>query len=578
MVASDIQIQNSNSMSKVAKVSPSASKSTSKTSSELKLIQELDGEHSHFSKFDELFVPWEHSVISPPKTSATRSTIAATEVPSPSPQSPSLRAHSSTPAATSPLSRDLPYSTVGAVAALDDMAMALQETARAGLTRLMQQRQKQSLSQRRMQGSMRSPSASSPSMYFATPSSYTPASSGKATPSRITATGIVENCIDGLMTGRGFSKNTKEMISGRVALTALAQLLKQEHARTLTLLEVHEKAVASTKKRLMRLANMNSELDMFAVREVADAKLDEESAIRKEKHRKADLLVPMSQRGAARLGGMGLATETVGFLRGEDLVLDGTDYEEDTIRKATASSGVKDLSDTSRRYAARKTRMHLIHVRIAALIQDQLRAQRDAECATVEESKVATKEYEELEEVVRKLREQLTLADAERREAVSQLERERHDTEAATRFELDELEAKLDAEIQTSSKLRENLRRACQLCRSGLGEIREALRTHRAEVDDEVDWMRFEVQKRCSAIIIGEEDRVEAARESAQVLEQSTRRSFARAFEARIAELEEELSMRDSKIKSMGAKLGAARQASAAAEALLERIRNRTST
>eukprot|EP00946_MAST-07B_sp_MAST-7B-sp1_P004377 g4377.t1 len=574
-------MQSSNSMRNVAKVSPSVSKSTSKTSSELKMIQELDGEHSHFSTFDELYVPWENSVVSPPKTFAMRSTMAATVVPSPSPESPSLRTQSPTQGAVSPLSRDLPPSPMGAVAAIDDMAMVLQDTARAGLTKLMQERQKQSLSQRKLQESTRSPPASSPSIYFATPSTYTPASSGKATPitphlNRVTATGIVENCIDDLMKGRSFSKNTKEMISGRVALTALAQLLKQEHSRTLILLETHEKAVASTKKRLMRLANMNSELDMFAAREVADTKLDEENAIRKVKQRKADLLVPMSQRGAARLGGMGLATETVGFLRGEDVVADGTDYEEDKIRKATASSGVKGLSDMSRRYAARKTRMHLIHVRIAALIQDQLRAQREAESTTVEDTKVGTKEYQELEEVVRSLREQLTLANAERQEAVSQLERERHDTEAATRFELDELQAKFDAEVQTSSILRENLRHACQLCRSGLGGIREALRTHCAEVDDEVDWMRFEVQKRFSAIIIGEEDRIEAARESAQLLEQSTRRSFARAFEARIAELEEELAARDGRIKSMDAKLGAARQASAAAEALLKRIRDRT--
>ena len=56
----------------------------------------------------------------------------------------------------------------------------------------------------------------------------------------------------------------------------------------------------------------------------------------------------------------------------------------------------------------------------------------------------------------------------------------------------------------------------------------------------------------------------------------SARRSFARAFEARIAELEEELAARDGRIKSMDAKLGAARQASAAAEALLKRIRDRT--
>ena len=210
-----------------------------------------------------------------------------------------------------------------------------------------------------------------------------------------------------------------------------AQLLKQEHSRTLILLETHEKAVASTKKRLMRLANMNSELDMFAAREVADTKLDEERDSQV-KQRKADL-VPMSQRGAARLGGMGLATETVGFLRGEDVVADGTDYEEDKIRKATASSGVKGLSDMSRRYAARKTRMHLIHVRIAALIQDQLRAQREAEYND-EDTKVGTKEYQELEEVVRSLREQLTLANAERQEAVSQLERERHDTRSSHTF------------------------------------------------------------------------------------------------------------------------------------------------
>ena len=72
-----------------------------------------------------------------------------------------------------------------------------------------------------------------------------------------------------------------------------------------------------------------------------------------------------------------------------------------------------------------------------------------------------------------------------------------------------------------------------------------------------------------SAIIIGKEDRIEAARESAQLLEQSTRRSFAQAFEARIAELEEELAARDGRIKSMDAKLSAARRASAAAEALL---------
>jgi hypothetical protein len=363
------------------------------------------------------------------------------------------------------------------------------------------------------------------------------------------------------------------MLSGRVALTALAQLLKEEHARTVALLETHQNAVTAAKKRLVRLANMSSELDMFSAREISDARLDKQSASSKMERRRADVVVPMSQRGAAGLSAQGFKTETVGFLRGNDVYAGGVAPDSSARRRmAAASSGVKGLSDVARRHAARKTRMHLVHLRIASLIEDQLRAQRDAR-RTAEESQADAEEKGNLEATVKALREQLSLATAERQEAVSQLEREREDAEASKRFALDELQAQLDAQTQTAASLKDKLNQACQINRSGLAELREALQTHVAGFDSEFDWVRFQVQKRCSSIIVGEEDRVEAARVSARAQEQSTRRSFARAFEARIAELGEELAGRDSKIQSLEVKIEAARHASAAAEALLERIR-----
>ena len=130
-------MQSSNSMRNVAKVSPSVSKSTSKTS-QAENDPGARREHSHFSTFDELYVPWENSVVSPTENVRLCNSGAFSLT------SHHLLAHSHQ-GAVSPLSRDLPPSPMGAVAAIDDMAMVLQDTARAGLTKLMQERQKQSL-------------------------------------------------------------------------------------------------------------------------------------------------------------------------------------------------------------------------------------------------------------------------------------------------------------------------------------------------------------------------------------------------------------------------------------------------
>lgn len=551
------------------------------------MLQQLHGEHSQFFEFDELSVPWEDSVVSPPRALAPTPSAPAplsldeslddTSTPNmPNTQSPSLSMQSlAWPGVAS--------SQMAAVAAVDDMAMALQETVRVELSLLEKRSQHTNLQRRRAprrgRGPSSSPATASPSAASPAPSlSTTPMSSSRAarrTPasSRATASNIVENCIGGMVAGLGGINNNNELLSGRVALTALAQLLKEDHSRTVSLLETHEKAATAAKKRLVRLATMNGELDMFAAREVSDARLDEQSASSKVERRKADVVVPMSRRGAAGLAAQGLETETVGFLRGDDVFAGGASPDSSTRRRAaSSSSGVKGLSDVARRRAARKTRMHLVHARIASLIQDQLRAQRDAG-RTAEESQADAEEKGDLEAEVKTLREQLSLATAERQEALSQLERERHDAEAAERFELDELQGQLDAEAQTAAVLRDHLSQACQINRNGLTKLRQAVQTHVTSFDSAFDWVRFEVQKQFAAIIVGEEDRVEAARESAQAQEQSTRRSFARAFEARIAELGEELAGRDSKIQSLEVKIEAMRKASVAAEVLLERIR-----
>ena len=495
---------------------PSSSMPERSSESELKILRQLGDESAFFSDFDELSVPWSNQLQNKNKLAQS---LAPSSFPS-ALSTPILGKHSFAPPPQDPHSLDL-------AEFAESMGPRVLKMARAEMEKLIAQ----------------SPSKQALHLAPTSMSSHllSPARHNKiSTPSRSTASKVIKHCIDRAV--NGIPNAQQDLLTGEISLKLLSSLLYEEQVRAKDLIEFHAKEASAAEDRLSRLSMMQMDLKKFSEREVSDM----QSPVDK-----------ISTHNTER--------------RKEDL--ERSHHRNQPKRKSPGSSNAQGMNDAARRYAARNTRLHLIHVRIAALIQDQLVSARKETSDASKESDA--EEIAGLEQQILKLKDQLSLIMAERQEALSQLERERQDFETAKRFELDELQARYDEQVHVSEMLKERLRTACQLNRKALEDLNSNAKKDFNRFREEFDWMRFKLQKCCAAMIVDEEDRIEAARESARVQEQSTRRAFAQAFQARIAELEEEIHVRDDKVKSLEVKVGAALQASSAAETLLERIRTR---
>ena len=95
----------------------------------------------------------------------------------------------------------------------------------------------------------------------------------------------------------------------------------------------------------------------------------------------------------------------------------------------------------------------------------------------------------------------------------------------------------------------------------------------RAWCDKEMLWMKYQYDALLSNVMMEKSDECKAAKDRAAEQERSTRRAFAAAFEARIAELESEMVDREDDIVHLNVQLEQHQRKMKSAEELLMRLR-----
>jgi uncharacterized coiled-coil protein SlyX len=104
-------------------------------------------------------------------------------------------------------------------------------------------------------------------------------------------------------------------------------------------------------------------------------------------------------------------------------------------------------------------------------------------------------------------------------------------------------------------------------------EISNELVAQRAWCDKEMLWMKYQYDALLSNVMMEKSDECKAAKDCAAEQERSTRRAFAAAFEARIAELESEMVDREDDIVHLNVQLEQHQRKMKSAEELLRRLR-----
>ena len=120
------------------------------------------------------------------------------------------------------------------------------------------------------------------------------------------------------------------------------------------------------------------------------------------------------------------------------------------------------------------------------------------------------------------------------------------------------------------------VRAALRRSRADLGRLAVVLGQHRAQFETELDWVRFDLQKRIVNEAVECAAACDAARATTRAQEQSTRRAFAAAFEARILELEQAVAEKAEREGTLQVQLRQTQKKVEAVEHLLVRLRSRS--
>ena len=392
-------------------------------------------------------------------------------------------------------------------------------------------------------------------------------------------------------------------LEGQVALECFQDLLAESQARAAAELAALEMSADTYRQRLVQLDQHAKQLESLASQEASDIQLDREASEAKAKRQREDLLVPLSRRGSARLRSQGRGTETLGFGRGSRKK---TNKKVTTLGKGPAAEASPAVA-AKQRQDARRARLRIVHACISALVQDsvatgqsrsaahgsagsgtsprngpreasQNRETEDRVAGVVEET--GAYDSETYGEMIAALQQDLVLARAERQEAILQLKHERSEIKAAHEFALEELRARLVAEQHKSILLAKCLqgpvRAALRRSRADLDRLAIVMGQHRMQFEAELDWVRFDLEKRMANEAVERAAACDAARATTRAQEQATRRAFTAAFEARILELEQAVAEKTEREGTLQVQLRQTQKKVEAAEHLLVRLRSRS--
>ena len=393
---------------------------------------------------------------------------------------------------------------------------------------------------------------------------------------------------------------------GGVALESLKNIIIKRR----TELEIRRsealKLVSRTDLELVSLEKQEAEIVVFAAQEEHDSKSDVEYHVRKSKRQKFDVLIPMSRRGAAARshqagGGGGEKRRTNDVSFGSTVHGGGEKGEKgEKETKSEKMSEESEISTETKRQRARLTRTKLILARIVRILHLEetesmpmsLRSRRDARGGDAKNAKGTNggargggesrksegDTQQDDDDASAHGSAALNMAElqfaVERMHSEMETMRAKHATKITECNDVMKVMRTKESALKTLvrdlfSKVKKISTRHCEIKE----EISNDMVAQRAWCDKEMLWMKYQYDALLSNVMMEKSDECKAAKDRAAEQERSTRRAFAAAFEARIAELESEMVDREDDIVHLNVQLEQHQRKMKSAEELLMRLR-----